>query len=185
MVMVALFRGLNVGGKNKVKMEALRGMLEGIGCRDVRTYIQSGNAVFEADEGEAALSAKIEQGFMDAFGFDSAVILRSGDELGMIIEKLPFPAEDIAEAERAADGAESLYCYLPGAAVPASKIEELRAAYGGRDRISTSGREIYLLCYQSVRDSKLAASLAKLQTPMTSRNLKTLRKLYYIACGEK
>ncbi len=175
---VALFRGLNVGGRNIVKMAELKAMLTELGLEDVRTYIQSGNALFSSGEGEAALSLAIERAFTDRFGFHSGVALRAQDELAAIVSGVPFSLEEIVAAEKAAAGAEALYCYLLAETAPRAEIEMLCASYTGRDRLVASGREIYLLCRQSIRDSKPAMSLQKLALPMTSRNLKTLRKLY-------
>jgi uncharacterized protein (DUF1697 family) len=176
---IAFFRGINVGGKNTVKMAGLREMFAGLGLKSVKTYIQSGNALFDTDETEAALAPKIERGFAAAFGFDSAVVLRTEQELAGIINNIPFSAEEIAEAEAAANGAESLYCYLLPQAAPVDEVNAVCAAYDGKDRFVASWREIYLLCHQSIRDTKLP--LQKLKTPATARNLKTLRKLYELA----
>lgn len=178
---IAFFRGINVGGRNKVAMSDLRKLLSELGLLSVRTYIQSGNALFESGEDERALAHRIERGFLEAFGFESIVMLRTGQELAAILDNLPFSEREIAEAGADANGAECLYCYLLFNEVPESELQALCAAYSGKDRLVAVGREIYLLCHQSIRDSKLAASLAKLQLPMTSRNLKTLRKLFELA----
>ena len=81
---VAFFRGLNVGGKNIVKMSDLSRLFTDIGFHDVKTYIQSGNVVFSSDTEQHLLIPLIEQAFVKQFGFASAVVIRSGEELKVL-----------------------------------------------------------------------------------------------------
>ncbi len=173
---VALFRGINVGGKNIVKMAALRQMLEKMKLVGVQTYIQSGNALFQSNETENALIARIAQEFNSTFGFDSTVILRTSQKITNILEQLPFSQDEISAAEAASD-AECLYVYLLPDAPPKDIIQKLCADYNGMDQLHVGEREIYLLCHQSIRDSKLAQSLQKLKLTATVRNWKTMNKL--------
>ena len=88
---VALFRGINVGGKNILPMKELVGILEGIGCEKVKTYIQSGNAVFRAGNNntkkfEEEISSKI----FESHGFKPKVLLLDVKDLADAIEKNPF-----------------------------------------------------------------------------------------------
>jgi uncharacterized protein (DUF1697 family) len=71
---VALLRGVNVGGKNKVPMAALKQLLEGLGLEDVRTYIQSGNAIFRSTLAAATIARRIEQELTAAFRLDDELI---------------------------------------------------------------------------------------------------------------
>jgi uncharacterized protein (DUF1697 family) len=174
---VALFRGINVGGRNTVKMDTLRKMLVGLGYENVRTYIQSGNVLFDAESEPNGIKEKIQAGFLTTFGFDSPVILRAGDELIAIARALPFSAEEIEAAVRANSSVEHLYVYFMDSVPPAELLDTICAGYDGSDRLSVGMREVYLLCYESVRDSKLAVALTKLGVPMTARNWKTLNKL--------
>ncbi|MFD0269728.1 DUF1697 domain-containing protein [Streptomyces sp. NPDC127106] len=92
----ALLRGINVGGKKKVPMAELREVLEGLGYEDVRTYVQSGNAVFgcrDADEG--VLAAEIERGIEERFGFSAACLVVDGARLRAVQEACPYPAEEL------------------------------------------------------------------------------------------
>ena len=82
---LALLRGINVGGKDSVKMAELKKLFEDLGFTDVKTYTQSSNAVFEASSGPDAITAQIRAGFKAAFGFDSAVILRTKSNVVDII----------------------------------------------------------------------------------------------------
>ncbi len=174
---VALFRGINVGGKNIAPMAELKKMLAELGFEGVSTYIQSGNAVFASEDGPEVIAERIGAAFSARFGFESKVILRNKAEWEAILARLPFSPEEIAAAEAAAPEVEHLYLYLLEEAAPGQALGALQAAYAGPDRLVGLGREIYFLCHQSVRDSKLAASLAKLNLPMTCRNWKTLNKI--------
>jgi uncharacterized protein (DUF1697 family) len=72
---------------------------------------------------------------------------------------------------------EHLYVYLPEGMPEHREIEQLEAAHNGPDKLRAGHREIYMLCHQSVRDSKLAVALSKLDMPVTARNWKTIHKL--------
>lgn len=151
-------------------------MLRRLGLERVRTYIQSGNALFESPKEEAVLGQEIREAFLMTFGFESPVILRTSRELAALVKGVPFSPGEIARAREAAAGAESLYCYL--LQEPLSAGQTLPAAYPQeKDQMVAQGREIYLLCHRSIRFSKPAASLERLSPPMTCRGLKTLEKL--------
>ena len=87
---VALLRGINVGGKNIIKMADLRGCLEDQGFSNVRTYIQSGNVVFEAGKASRAkVAPRIERALAGAFDYRLPVVLRTRPELRKIVDRAP------------------------------------------------------------------------------------------------
>ena len=89
---LALFRGVNVGGKNKLSMAELKVCLEKLGLENVRTYINSGNAMFESDEPGEAIGSKIEQTLVKTFKFDSElikVLVLSDEQLASIVRDAP------------------------------------------------------------------------------------------------
>lgn len=87
---LALLRGINVGGKNIIKMADLKAAFEGMGFSNVRTYIQSGNVLLEITENEkAALTTKIEKGLSKRFDFEAKVVLISQKELAAIVKSAP------------------------------------------------------------------------------------------------
>jgi len=87
---VALLRGINVGGKNVIKMADLRSCLEATGLENVATYIQSGNVLFQSDgRDEAKLTSQIEGALSKTFSYDSRVVLRSYDQLKDIVKRAP------------------------------------------------------------------------------------------------
>ena len=175
---VAFFRGINVGGKNIVKMADLRKLLIDCHFSEVRTYIQSGNVLFKSDLDPSDVIDKISQAFEAHFGFHSQVVLRSADEISKILKSLPFTNGELEQAESANTEVEHVYVFLSQEPVDSADIASLNHAYQGEDRLVAGDREIYLLCHQSVRDSKLASSISKLQVSLTARNQKTLHKIF-------
>ena len=87
MTYLALLRGINVGGKNKVEMARLKTLFESIGCSDVRTYINSGNVIFTNGRVAARLRTSIEKAIAQEFGFDVRVVLRDLDSHQPHLEK--------------------------------------------------------------------------------------------------
>ena len=89
---VALLRGINVGGRNRVPMAELREVVSSLGHTGVTTYIQSGNVLFSTAESDTAkLAAALEAAIADAFGLASSVVVLSRDELAGILESNPYP----------------------------------------------------------------------------------------------
>lgn len=89
---LVLLRGINVGGKNKVPMAALRELLEGLGYSDVATYIASGNAILSSDRPPAEIKREIEEALPKAFRLDSeliSVLVLSRAQLGAVVDKKP------------------------------------------------------------------------------------------------
>ena len=90
--MIALLRGVNVGGNGKVKMDELRAVCEGMGLRDVRTYIQSGNIVFRSKAED--VGSRLEKEIERVFGVRTFVVLRTAAEMRTVKERNPFPDVD-------------------------------------------------------------------------------------------
>lgn len=87
---VALLRGINVGGKNRIKMADLQACFAALGLADVRTYIQSGNVIFSSGEADQALLiAQIEAGLADTFGYELPVVVRAHEEMKAIVANAP------------------------------------------------------------------------------------------------
>jgi len=132
---IAFFRGINVGGKNVVKMIDLKKLFTDMGFQDVRTYIQSGNVIFSSDRGRTSLAAEIECVFQKQFGFRSPVILRSGTELTAILDAQPFSAAEIRQAEEEYPDVEHLYVHLFDAPLNSKNIEQACSGHNGKDKI--------------------------------------------------
>ncbi|MBD2867338.1 DUF1697 domain-containing protein [Paenibacillus arenilitoris] len=179
-IQIALLRGINVGGNNKIKMADLRKALEAAGLSRVQTYIQSGNVLFESDLEESALRGLIEQTIEKEFGLSIATIIRTSAELKAIAEGCPFSREEIEAAEALTD-AEHLYVAMLLEEPRADRVEKLKAYDFKDDRYRIAGRDVYLLFGESVRNSKLADQLLRQLAPATVRNWKTLSKLVALA----
>src|SRR5947209_14497983 len=97
---VSLFRGINVGGHQKIRMDELKDLHESLGLKDVVTYIQSGNVVFRSDDADLAqLTSQIEDGFAKKFGFRVKVMVRTSAELSDIIANNPFQNQPTKESK--------------------------------------------------------------------------------------
>ncbi|GAB6990016.1 DUF1697 domain-containing protein [Paenibacillus pini] len=175
-IYIALLRGINVGGKNMIKMVELKRILGEMGLNRVQTYIQSGNVLFESNEDEEQLRIRIEREIEVNFGFPVPVILRTADELRSIAASCPFTQQEISEAEAASE-TESLYVSIMLEEPTLDKIERLAVYRNENENYRNNGREIYFLFRNSVRNSKLATHMHKLDVPATVRNWKTIRKL--------
>ncbi|WP_260412156.1 DUF1697 domain-containing protein [Alkalihalobacillus sp. TS-13] len=98
-VHIALLRGINVGGKKRVKMDQLKEIFASLGFRNVKTYIQSGNVMFEADETEG-LGGQIERRLKEELGFEVPVLIKTQEEWEKAIEQNPYDVEALDENEK-------------------------------------------------------------------------------------
>jgi uncharacterized protein (DUF1697 family) len=88
---VAFLRGVNVGGHKPVKMAELAASFTGLGLKNVRTVLASGNVLFDAlPSSRNRLAARITDGFRRAFGFDAPVVIRTLEEIGRLLDSDPF-----------------------------------------------------------------------------------------------
>jgi len=172
---IALLRGINVGGRNSVKMEALRGIFERLGFHDVRTYVQSGNVVFGALHTED-LSHRIEEGLRDSVGLPVTVLVRTAPELTQIMVANPFLGESGVEPAK-------LYVTFLARQPAPSGWEALRALPAGKDRCHGVGREVYLHCPDGYGRTKLSNTALErvLATSATTRNWATVGRLVEMA----
>lgn len=176
MVYIAFLKGINVGGKNIIKMSDLKLMFANMGISDAITYIQSGNILFTSDDTEEALVKKIEASIFKTFGLNIAVILRTLSELRQLLNCIPFSENDIQEIEQNAEG-EVFYLFLYREALSESSKERISARKQENDRLEIINRDVYVLFDKTIRNSKLANALQKADEYCTSRNIKTINKL--------
>ncbi|SCW51085.1 Uncharacterized conserved protein, DUF1697 family [Paenibacillus tianmuensis] len=169
-IYIALLRGINVGGHNKIKMAELKRTLETMGLYRVQTYIQSGNVLFESEEIPETLRLRIEGEIRAVFGISITVVMRTAEELERIIADCPYADIPLAEGE-------SIHVSLLTEAPPQKVIDLLSASERDNDEYHIHGREIYFLFRQSILDSKLAKHLNKLGDMVTTRNWNTMNKL--------
>jgi uncharacterized protein (DUF1697 family) len=168
----ALLRGINVGGKHVVPMAELARLFSAAGCRDVATYIQSGNVVFGADARTVArLPGELAAQIQRRFGVDAPVVLRTHAELAAVAGKNPF-------VSLGADLARLMVVFL--AETPArTALATLDPARSPPDELVVRGRDIYLRCPNGYGRSKLTNQYfdSKLKTVSTVRNWRTVLKL--------
>jgi uncharacterized protein (DUF1697 family) len=178
---IALLRGINVGGNKKVPMAQLRELMEGLGHGAVRTYVQSGNVVFTAADPGAAPEAAgraIEAAIEAAFGFGSAVTIRTRDELAAVIASDPF-ADVVDHPSR------YHVLFLSGEG-DASSLAELDRAAFEPERFALRGRELYLWTPEGIGRSPLAQRLTerRIGARATARNWRTVTTLLEMADSE-
>jgi uncharacterized protein (DUF1697 family) len=164
----ALLRGINVGGKKKVPMPALRTLFEDLGFADVVTYVQSGNVVFRAPK---AAAGQIEQGIKKEFGLEVAVVLRTAKELAAVAARNPFLRK----------GAEPklLHVVFLDRKPAAGAIDRVDPERSPGDLFSLNGRELYLDFPNGSGRSKLTLDYLerRLGVKGTARNWNTVLKL--------
>lgn len=182
-VYVALLRGINVGGHNKVKMDQLRSMFLSIGLNRVQTYIQSGNVLFVSEDDETTLRQRIEQEIERVFSLSTTVVLRTSVELERIIASCPFPQALEIESQAATpmEKVETLYVSLLLEPPAPESVEQLSGFTSDMEEFRIHDTEVYLLLREGVRNSKLAINLFRLNVPSTMRNWKTMNKLNALA----
>jgi uncharacterized protein (DUF1697 family) len=172
---VCLLRGVNVGGKNRLPMKELRTLLEGPDMRDVRTYIQSGNVVFESEKEDASVLAEsISEAIMDSFGFRPQALVLSGEEFEAALAANPYPE---AEAEP-----KTLHLYFMASSPTAPDFEALEELKSENERFQLLDRVFYLHAPDGIGRSKLAAKVEKaLAEPTTARNWRSVGKIMALA----
>lgn len=175
MTYVALFRGINVGGKNILPMKELITLLEGLGCREVKTYIQSGNVVFQCQQKEARrLSRQIGTAVNENHGFEPHVLLLIAQDLAKAAASNPFP-----EAE---DEPKSLHLNFLDALPKEPDLPALERLKKENERFKLQDKIFYLHAPDGIGRSKLAANAERLLgVPMTGRNWRTVGKIMELA----
>jgi uncharacterized protein (DUF1697 family) len=169
---VALLRGINLGGKNRLAMKDLVSMFTQAGCHNVRTYIQSGNVIFNAVPNiTARLSESIATQLSNRFECRTQIILRTGEELRDIVRNNPFIQAGAAE--------QMLHIMFLADLPEPSNIHLLDPNRSPPDEFIVRGREVYLRLPNGVARSKLTNSYfdSKLGTASTARNWRTVVKL--------
>ncbi|MEU2540659.1 DUF1697 domain-containing protein [Streptomyces iakyrus] len=170
----ALLRGINVGGSRKVPMADLRTLLADLGHDDVRTHLQSGQAVFSSGHGgEESLAGEIAQAIEKRFGFRVDVIVRDHAYLRAIAEACPFPAADLEPKQ--------LHVTYFSAAVTPDRFAEIDQDAYLPEEFRLGDRALYLYAPNGLGRSKLAEHLSKPRINQgviaTTRNWNTVVKL--------
>lgn len=169
---IALLRGINVVGKKQVPMAELRALAAGLRLGDAETYIASGNLLFTTKLAPAAVEARLEAALEERFGFEVAVIVRSGADWLRYAAGSAFPA---AERERP----NLLLLGLSKARPRPDAIAALRPYCQSGERIALSGDALWIDYRESVGKSKVTPAVLDrlVGSPVTARNWRTVQAL--------
>lgn len=172
---IALFRGINVGGANILPMKELASVLKSLGLRNVQTYIQSGNVVFQSETTDADdLARAIKVAVGKSHGLAPEVLILSIEELRDAIAACPFSDGD--------PDPKTLHLSFLASTPTDPDMDRLEASRSTSERFHLADRVFYLLAPDGIGRSKLAAKVeTALGVPATGRNWRTVTKLMSMA----
>jgi len=178
-VYIALFRGINVGGNNKLPMADLVNILEELGAQEVKTYIQSGNAVFHFDETNTTeLAHRIGVEVEKHKGFTPKVLILTPEEINSAMDENPFPVPE--------GDASTLHLGFLATEPENVNIEKLTSLQTASEHYCLTPKVFYLYAPDGVGRSKLAAGAEKIiDVDMTDRNWNTVCKISEMVNAEK
>ena len=171
---VALLRGVNVGGRNRLAMADLRAVHERLGHRDVRTHLQSGNVVFRAPGDEAAVAGAIAQRLAADLGAQYPVVVRSASALAAVVAANPFA---VRLAGAGPDAAKPLHVTfldhpVPDAPVPGGPVPDGAFDFdlpaGAPDELALGDRHVYLWCPRGYGRTRLTPAFFERRTGATA-----------------
>jgi uncharacterized protein (DUF1697 family) len=166
---LALFRGINIGGHHKLPIKELVSLLEEEGCSNIKTYLQSGNVIFDTRrQNRRKLSDDIRRSISTRYGFSPTVILLTPAELQSAIADNPFPTDD---------GKAVSFLFMESQP-ETPDLERLNALRGESETFLLADRVFYLYTPDGVGRSQLAAKAERcLGVATTGRNWNTVRRL--------
>lgn len=167
---IAILRGINVGGKRKILMTDLKSLCEKLNWKNVKTYIQSGNVIFNSDKTNAELENELEKSILKKMGFEVPVIVRTSKELQISIATNPFINDsEIAQLH---------LTFLKRKPTEEDEQKILNNNYNS-DKFKIKGKDIFISCFGKYHQSKLTNNFFEknLNTKATTRNWKTVLKL--------
>ncbi|UII32438.1 DUF1697 domain-containing protein [Fulvivirga ulvae] len=174
---IAILRGINVSGAKKIKMEDLRARLTNFGFENVKTYIQSGNIVFDCKkEDPLVLAGQLQQKILEDYGYEVPVVITGANELKHIIDSNPFlKGRDEDQGK--------LYVTFLAESAASENIAKIDARDFQPDEFKINGKAIYLFCPEVYGRTKLTNNFfeRKLKVTATTRNWKTVNALLSMA----
>jgi len=170
-IRIALFRGINVGGRNSLPMKGLCTLLESLGCSDTKTYIQSGNVVFRhASSDDEKLSREIGAAIENEFGLQPKVLIMTATELQRAVEENPFA--------NATDEPKTLHLWFLDGQATNADLASIESVKSESESYVLADRVFYLHAPDGIGRSKLAADVEKrLGVTATARNWRTVSKI--------
>ena len=174
---IALLRGINVGGNNILPMAELRRELESLNLGNVRTYIQSGNVVFDSTaRTPSSLASKIVRRIEQQYGFRPHLLILKREDLLTAIESNPFPA--------AVSDPRMLHFFFLAEPAPDPNTKAIDDAKASSERYKLTDRVFYLHAPDGIGRSRLAANVEKhIGVVTTARNFRTVDKLASMVAG--
>lgn len=173
-IYVALLRGINVGGRNRVPMKELVQMCEGLGWKEVRTVLQTGNVVFAAPEGSTAedLESVLERAINEQFQLSIPVVVRNGAQFGQLLDDSPH-------AEQAAVDPSRALLYLTKQAIASNAEEKIVSRAKAGEVVTAKDGALWIYFPNGIGTSKLTPAVIDraVGSPATGRNWKTVRKI--------
>jgi uncharacterized protein (DUF1697 family) len=168
---IALLRGINVGGKNKLPMRELKAMLQGLGLESIQTYIQSGNVVFQTDRVDLAeLASEIGTAVAQSHGFIPKIMLLESPQLAEAIAANPFPQGE--------DEPKALHFYFLETVPEAPNLAALETLKTDREQFQLIDAVFYLYAPDGIGRSKLAAKVERaMGVSATARNWRTVSQI--------
>ena len=172
---IALIRGINVGGSHKLPMRDLVKTLQELGLENVNTYIQSGNVVFQSKRTNLKqLSEEISASIGKNFGFAPRVMLLTVDELQQAVDANPFPKGE--------DEPKTLHLFFMDSSPQDPDLNALEAVKTDNERYQLVDNVFYLYAPDGIGRSKLAENVGKgWDVAITARNWRTVSKIMEIA----
>ena len=168
---IGILRGINVGGKRKILMADLKSMCKKLGLKNVTTFIQSGNLIFNSDKPNSELENDLERAITDKYGFDVPVIVRAEKELENSINNNPFFEKD-ADIKQ-------LYLTFLKEKPNKENIEKTLTFNYEPDKFKIDDKDAFIFCAGKYHESKLTNNFfeKQLKVGATTRNWKTVMKL--------
>lgn len=168
---ICFLRGINVGGHRKIKMADLRESFENLGFQNVKSYIQSGNVIFEdSEKDQSLLESKITKKIKEDLTFDVPVMIRNLEEIEQTIKSIPF---------KKIDNPKTFYITLLSEIPSTENVKSLEELLNSNDQSKVLGSVVYTMRNPDVNKSKFSNNLVEkiLKVSATNRNLNTLNKV--------
>jgi uncharacterized protein (DUF1697 family) len=171
---VCFLRGINVSGKNMIKMKDLTALFKKLNFSDISSYLQSGNVVFRTDKGlsDKIIRDMIKKGIADGFEMDVPVLIKSAEEFSDMFRRNPFLSEKVIEGDK-------LHVTMLDSVPDKEKTDLLFKIDFTPERFSISGLDIFLYCPDGYGRAKLNNNFLekKLGVTATTRNWRTISNL--------
>jgi uncharacterized protein (DUF1697 family) len=170
---IALLRGINVSGHKMIKMDELKRVLCALNFSNIRTYIQSGNIIFETEKQDSTfLEKQIGEIIFKNFGFSIPAVIRNREELEKIHKKNPFLGKRNEPVDK-------LHVTLLSEEPDPLYLKKMEGSLFLPDEFVISGREVYLFCPNGYGRTKLTNTFFenRLKLTATTRNWKTIETM--------